>query len=138
VIVPAPIPLDTLPHTIEDPVKSEEQRKTDLERLQEGLENVRVLQQLANEYDITDIFQDNGGKVLQLLILLGLKQSKGREGNDAVDEEGNEYELKTINRSLNRNKKFRQLQRKASWVCFNFHILTKAKILRRTISVRNL
>lgn len=103
VIVPAPIPLDTLPHTIEDPVKSEEQRKTDLERLQEGLENVRALQQLANEYDITDIFQDNGGKVLQLLILLGLKQSKGREGNDAVDEEGNEYELKTINRSLNRN-----------------------------------
>lgn len=71
--------------------------------MQQGLENVRLLQQLANEYDITDIFQDNGGKVLQLLILLGLKQSKGRAGNDAVDEEGNEYELKTINRSLNRN-----------------------------------
>ena len=103
IIVPAPIPLDMLPHTIEEPVKPENQRKGDLERLQNGLENVRALQQLANEYDITDIFQDNGGKVLQLLILLGLKQSKGREGNDAVDEDGNEYELKTINRSLNRN-----------------------------------
>lgn len=69
--------------------------------MQEGLENVKSLQVLAREYDIPDIFQDNGGKVLQLLILLGLKQSKGREGNDAVDEEGKEYELKTINLSLN-------------------------------------
>jgi transcriptional regulator with XRE-family HTH domain len=99
--IPAPLPSGTLPDTVEDPIKPAEQRKNDLERLQEGLENVRALQSLANEYDIADIFQDNGGKVLQLLILLGLKQSKGREGNDAVDEDGNEYELKTINLSLN-------------------------------------
>ena len=97
------VPADSLPDAVEDPVKPIEQRKSDIERLQEGLEGVRSLQRLANEYDITDIFQDNGGKVLQLLILLGLKQSKGREGNDAVDEEGNEYELKTINLSLNPN-----------------------------------
>jgi Restriction endonuclease PvuII len=94
--IPAPLPPDSLPTTVEDPIKPLEQRKNDLARLQEGLENVRSLQRLANEYDIPDIFQDNGGKVLQLLILLGLKQSKGREGNDAVDEEGNEYELKTF------------------------------------------
>lgn len=50
-----------------------------------------------------DIFQDNGGKVLQVLILLGLKILPGREGNDAIDAEGNEYELKTIKRSLNKN-----------------------------------
>lgn len=99
--IPAPIPSGPLPASVEDPIKPEEQRKTDLERLQEGLANVRALQQLAQEYDIPDIFQDNGGKVLQLLILPGLKQSRGREGNDAVDEEGNEYELKTINLSLN-------------------------------------
>lgn len=99
--IPAPLPPSSLPDTVEDPVKPTEQRKNDFERLQEGLENVRVLQRLANEYDIADIFQDNGGKVLQLLILLGLKQSKGREGNDAIDEDGNEYELKTINLSLN-------------------------------------
>ena len=100
-IIPAPIPITPLPNTVEDPVKPEQQRKTDLERLQEGLANVKLLQVLAKEYDIPDIFQDNGGKVLQLLILLGLKQSKGREGNDAVDDEGKEYELKTINLSLN-------------------------------------
>lgn len=99
--IPAPIPTTPLPHPVEDPVKPEQQRKTDLERLQEGLENVKSLQVLAREYDIPDIFQDNGGKVLQLLILLGLKQSKGREGNDAVDDEEKEYELKTINLSLN-------------------------------------
>ncbi|MEO6890835.1 MAG: helix-turn-helix domain-containing protein [Ktedonobacteraceae bacterium] len=99
--IPAPLPPGPLPNTIEDPIKPTEQRKDDLERLQRGLENIKALQQLANDYDISDIFQDNGGKVLQLLILLGLKQSKGREGNDAIDEEGNEYELKTINLSLN-------------------------------------
>lgn len=32
-----------------------------------------------------------------------MKISPGREGNDAIDAEGNEYELKTINRSLNKN-----------------------------------
>lgn len=101
--LPAPLPLSPLPEPVKEPIKPTAQRKSDLERLNEGLENIRPLQQLANEYDIPDVFQDNGGKVLQLLILLGLKQSKGREGNDAVDEEGNEYELKTINHSINPN-----------------------------------
>lgn len=99
--IPAPLPSNVLPNTVTEPIKPLEQRKNDLERLREGLENVKLLQQLANEYDISDIFQDNGGKVLQLLILLGLRQLKGREGNDAVDEDGNEYELKTVNLSLN-------------------------------------
>jgi transcriptional regulator with XRE-family HTH domain len=99
--IPAPLPPDSLPSTVEEPIKPAEQRERYLKRLQEGLENIRALQQLANEYDIPDIFQDNGGKVLQLLVLLGLKQSKGHEGNDAVDEQGNEYELKTINLALN-------------------------------------
>lgn len=58
---------------------------------------------MADKYGIHDILQDNGGKVLQVLILLGLRISPGREGNDARDAEGNEYELKTINRSLNKN-----------------------------------
>ncbi len=34
-------------------------------------------------------------KVVQLLILLGLKTLPGCEGNDAVDENGEEYELNT-------------------------------------------
>ncbi|MCW3095241.1 MAG: Type site-specific deoxyribonuclease [Chthonomonadaceae bacterium] len=59
------------------------------------------MQRLADEYGISDILQDNGGKVLQVLILLGLKISPGREGNDAIDAEGKEYELKTVNLALN-------------------------------------
>jgi len=81
----------------------QEQRKSDIERLGDAFKGIREAQQLADEYGINDILQDNGGKVLQVLILLGLRISPGREGNDAVDSEGNEYELKTINRSLNKN-----------------------------------
>lgn len=53
------------------------------------------MQQLANEYGINDIFQDNGGKVFQVLILLGLRISPGREGNDAIDAEGNDKNNKS-------------------------------------------
>ncbi len=102
--VPAPLHVDALPKEVKEPIKPEEKRKLDLTRLQEGFDGVQLLQKLAEEYGINDVFQDNGGKVLQLLIILGLKQitaekGKGarREGNDAVDEQGNEYELKTIN-----------------------------------------
>lgn len=95
---------NTIPKSVREPIKPQSQRKSDLERMREAYDNVRALQELAREYGITDIFQDNGGKVLQLLIILGLRISPGREGNDAVDAEGNEYELKTINLALNRNR----------------------------------
>jgi transcriptional regulator with XRE-family HTH domain len=102
--IPAPIPIpSSLPDPLAEPIKPKEERKTDLERMQEAFKEIRALQKLADEYGIVDIFQDNGGKVLQLLIILGLKISPGREGNDALDEEGNEYELKTINHSLRKN-----------------------------------
>ncbi len=39
--------------------------------------------------------QDNGGKLLQFLLMTGLKGAGSREGNDARDEEGREYELKS-------------------------------------------
>lgn len=79
------------------------QQLSDLERLNSALLGIEKMQELADEYGIHDILQDNGGKVLQVLILLGLRISPGREGNDAIDADGNEYELKTINRSLNKN-----------------------------------
>lgn len=77
-----------------------EDAESDLVRLERALEACRELQDLAVKYGIGDIFQDNGGKVLQTLIVLGLRVKPGREGNDAVDDEGNEYELKTLNVSL--------------------------------------
>lgn len=58
---------------------------------------IRLYQELASKHGIHDIFQDNGGKILQVLLLVGLVGLPGREGNDAVDDEGNEYELKTVN-----------------------------------------
>lgn len=75
---------------------------TDLLRLNQALAGCQALQDLVTEYGIRDIFQDNGGKVLQSLIVLGLRAVGGREGNDARDVDGNEYELKTVNLALGR------------------------------------
>lgn len=69
----------------------------DRARLETLFPHIREYQRLATEHGINDIFQDNGGKLLQLLLVTGLRISPGREGNDAVDAEGNEYELKTVN-----------------------------------------
>ena len=45
----------------------------------------------------TTFFRIMAAKILQVLLLLGLTQLPGREGNDAKDDEGNEYELKSVN-----------------------------------------
>ena len=65
--------------------------------------SIRKYQELASKHGIGDIFQDNGGKLLQLLLLTGLTVIPGREGNDARDDEGNEYELKSVNILLTRS-----------------------------------
>jgi transcriptional regulator with XRE-family HTH domain len=98
--IPAPVPSASLPESVKEPVIPEEKRRSAFERMQDAFEKVQELQKLAKEYGIADIFQDNGGKVLQVLIMLGLRISPGREGNDALDDEGNEYELKTVNYAL--------------------------------------
>ena len=64
---------------------------------------IRELQELATQHGINDIFQDNGGKLLQVLILTGLRTTGKREGNDAIDDAGNEYELKSVNTLLTRS-----------------------------------
>lgn len=61
---------------------------------------IRQYQDLAIRHGIYDIFQDNGGKLLQVLLVTGLRILPGREGNDAVDGNGKEYELKTVNIEL--------------------------------------
>jgi transcriptional regulator with XRE-family HTH domain len=92
-----------LPNPAQEGVPALERRESDLERLNAAFKGIMEMQSLAHEYGINDILQDNGGKVLQVLIILGLRTLPGREGNDALDAEGNEYELKTVNRSLNKN-----------------------------------
>lgn len=71
--------------------------KAELDRL---FPAIQKYQMLASKHGIGDIFQDNGGKLLQLLLITGLKCIGGREGNDARDEQGREYELKSVNTLL--------------------------------------
>ena len=61
---------------------------------------VQEYQKLATKHGIKDIFQDNGGKLLQVILTLGLTVLPGREGNDAKDGRGKEYELKSVNIDL--------------------------------------
>jgi hypothetical protein len=72
----------------------------DKEKLEQLLPAVREYQALATKRGIKDIFQDNGGKLLQVVLTLGLTVLPGREGNDAKDETGREYELKSVNVDL--------------------------------------
>lgn len=72
----------------------------DYDELQRLKPAVQKFQDLAAKHGIADIFQDNGGKLLELLLLTGLQGKPGREGNDAVDATGQEYELKTMNAGL--------------------------------------
>lgn len=74
--------------------KEHQQLIKELEALWKGLQK---LNQLGNQYGIDDIFQDNGAKVLQQLVLLNFENLKGREGNDAVDSLGVEWEMKSAN-----------------------------------------
>jgi hypothetical protein len=71
--------------------------------MEELLPYIRKYQELANRHGIGDIFQDNGGKILQVILTTSLKILPGREGNDACDELGIEYELKSVNIDLTRS-----------------------------------
>jgi len=72
----------------------------DYKELLEIWPNVLRFQDLASRHGINDVFQDNGGKLLQILLLTGLSGLGAREGNDAKDTEGFEYELKSVNLNL--------------------------------------
>ena len=76
----------------------------DAKLLRQLFPSIRRYQELAVKHGIPDIFQDNGGKILQVCLITGLKVLPDREGNDAVDDAGNEYELKSVN--LNRTTQF--------------------------------
>lgn len=67
--------------------------KTSVDILWRQLE---TLQSIAKEFGISNIFQDNGAEILQQLIYLNMKAVPGREGNDGVDINGCEWEMKSI------------------------------------------
>ncbi len=67
-----------------------------------------TLQEIAKDFGISNIFQDNGAEILQQLIYLNMKAVPGREGNDGVDINGCEWEMKSLdiskgNRSITTN-----------------------------------
>lgn len=96
----------------------------DKAKMDELMPAIREFQALATKHGVGDIFQDNGGKLLQVVLTLGLTVLSGREGNDAKDETGREFELKSVNLDLTKSfsthhhlnpailKKYRQV----SWV----------------------
>jgi len=92
--------------------------------LDELFPHIRQYQKLAEVHGINDIFQDNGGKLLQVLLITGLKVLPGREGNDAFDNEGKEYELKSLNILLTKsfsthhhmNPKIIEKYRQVDWI----------------------
>lgn len=110
----------------------------DIQLLKELFPAIRRLQELATAHGITDIFQDNGGKLLQLCLVLGLTALQSREGNDARDEEGNEYELKTVNilktRSFSThhhlNRKIIEKYRQVDWFFATYEGIELKKIYR--------
>jgi len=67
--------------------------KTSVDILWRQLE---TLQSIAKEFGISNIFQDNGAEILQQLIYLNMKAVPGREGNDGVDRNGCEWEMKSL------------------------------------------
>lgn len=58
------------------------------------------IEELAKTYQITDIAQDNNLKLLQTLVLFDFDNQPGREGSDAIDRYGHDWELKTVNINL--------------------------------------
>ncbi|KAA6405722.1 restriction endonuclease [Candidatus Tokpelaia sp.] len=96
----------------------------DLKELLHLWPQIEAYQDLANKHGIHDIFQDNGGKLLQILLLLSLEQLPGREGNDARDSLGTEFELKSVNMELTKgfsthhhmNPKIIAKYRKIPWI----------------------
>lgn len=102
--------------------------------------SIRLYQDLANEHGINDIFQDNGGKLLQVLLITGLSDLPGREGNDAIDSSGNEYELKSVNISLTKsfsthhhmNPTIIEKYRKVNWIFAVYRGIEILEIYRLT------
>lgn len=75
----------------------------DLDKLKKLWPHIAKVQQLARAHGINDIFQDNGGKLLQVILVTGLEVLPLREGNDARDKDGREYELKSLNIELTKS-----------------------------------
>src|SRR4051794_25758698 len=87
------------------------------------LELGRQLQVIGTANGIHNVMTDNGYQELVVLTLFGLTKMR-RDGNDARDGDGNEYELKTVGRVSAAGV------RKATLSITTEHTLTHANIAR--------
>jgi hypothetical protein len=109
----------------------------DLQTLAEIFPYILKYQNLATKHGIQDIFQDNGGKLLQLILALNLKVLPGRTGNDAYCEIS-QYEIKTLNIELTQsfsthhhlNKKILEKYRNANWIFAIFDNIILQKVYK--------
>ncbi len=102
----------------------------DQQLFEELFPKIREFQALASRYGINDVFQDNGGKLLQVLLALELDNLPGRQGNDAKNIHGDEFELKSTNIAVTRqgfsthhhlNQGIIDKYRKVSWFFAIYH-----------------
>lgn len=75
----------------------DEENRAKISQIEQMWSNLQDLAEMARQYGINDIFQDNGAKVLQQLVYLNMRNIPGREGNDCISEDGTEWEMKSIN-----------------------------------------
>lgn len=75
----------------------DEKHKYEIQKIERLWANLSELNSMAQTYGISDIFQDNGAKVLQQLVYLNMSILPGREGNDCISASGTEWEMKSIN-----------------------------------------
>ncbi|BEI48662.1 hypothetical protein AWA2013_00680 [Lactiplantibacillus plantarum] len=75
----------------------DEEHQDRMKNIEIAWKNLYDLTELAKSDGINDIFQDNGAKVLQQLFMSNMQFLPGRQGNDAIDENGIEWEFKSIN-----------------------------------------
>lgn len=76
------------------------QHKEKIKKMDVLWHSFAMMSEVAKEYGIDDIFQDNNAKLVQQLTYLNFKALPGREGNDAVDENSVEWEMKSANQEL--------------------------------------
>ena len=113
-----------------------------IQKINELFPYIREYQKLAKDFaNIDDIFQDNGGKLLQVLLVTNLQNlTDSREGNDAKDVNGIEYELKSVNIQLTKsfstnhhlNQKIIDKYRKVDWVFAVYHNIELQEIYLMT------
>ena len=78
----------------------DDNHKKEIEKIEKLWDNLHDLADMAKQYGIDDIFQDNGAKILQQLVYLNFDILSGREGNDAISARGIEWEMKSVNIEL--------------------------------------